>query len=373
MDFLNIGENIVKLRRQKGITQEALADFIGVTKASVSKWETKQSLPDILLLPQLAAFFDVSVDELLGYSPQLTKEQITKHYQDLAQDFAQLPFDKVMEKSQELAKTYYSCYPFLFYLSLLWVNHHMLASNPQEGKEILAMAERLCRRIEENCRDISLCRDAASLKAMINLQQGNVKETAEQLEELTNPYSLERQNDILLIQAYQIMENKEKASAFGQITMYLHLNSLVSAAQQYLIIHLDDKELGEETIRRIDIIAEGYNLETLNPNLMASFNYQTAAFYVTHEENDKALNCLEKYVNLCRDLFRSFYLHGDSYFTSLEQWIDQGQLRENAPRNKKVVWESALAALNNPAFEPIKETPEFKLLFKELAKEGEKQ
>ena len=60
MNALNLAENIIRLRHDKKITQEQLADFVGVTKASVSKWETKQSMPDILLLPQLTAFFDVT-------------------------------------------------------------------------------------------------------------------------------------------------------------------------------------------------------------------------------------------------------------------------------------------------------------------------
>ena len=80
MNTLNFSDNIIRLRHRKKITQEQLADFIGVTKASVSKWETKQSMPDVLLLPRLASFFDVSIDELLGYEPQLSKEQIQKIY-----------------------------------------------------------------------------------------------------------------------------------------------------------------------------------------------------------------------------------------------------------------------------------------------------
>ena len=73
MNFLNISGNLIRLRHEKKVTQEQVADFIGVTKASVSKWETGQSTPDIMLLPQLAAYFDVSVDALLGYEPQLIK------------------------------------------------------------------------------------------------------------------------------------------------------------------------------------------------------------------------------------------------------------------------------------------------------------
>ena len=80
MNTLELSGNLARLRKEKKITQEVLADFMGVTKASVSKWETGQCLPDLLLLPQLAAFFDVSVDELIGYRPQLSAEQAKGAY-----------------------------------------------------------------------------------------------------------------------------------------------------------------------------------------------------------------------------------------------------------------------------------------------------
>ena len=110
MNNLNFSDNIIKLRHNKKITQEQLADFIGVTKGSVSKWETGQSLPDILTLPELAAFFDVTIDELLGYKPQLSREQIHKIYRDLAVAFAEQPFHQVMLKSEDYVKKYYVNY-----------------------------------------------------------------------------------------------------------------------------------------------------------------------------------------------------------------------------------------------------------------------
>ena len=73
MHGLNIAENIIRLRHERKITQKELADFIGVTKASVSKWESGRSIPDVLLLPQIAAFFDVTVDELMGYEVKLSR------------------------------------------------------------------------------------------------------------------------------------------------------------------------------------------------------------------------------------------------------------------------------------------------------------
>ena len=130
MNTLNFSENIIRLRRKRGMTQEQLADFLGVTKASVSKWETKQSLPDLLMLPKLAAFFDVTIDQLLGYEPQLSSEQIQRIYGELAQGFAvQERFEETMDRSRQLVKQYYNCYPFLFNIGSLWVNHFMLAGS----------------------------------------------------------------------------------------------------------------------------------------------------------------------------------------------------------------------------------------------------
>ncbi len=53
-------------RKQLGVTQEQIADYVGVSRAAVSKWEKGLSYPDITLLPKLATYFNVSIDELLG-------------------------------------------------------------------------------------------------------------------------------------------------------------------------------------------------------------------------------------------------------------------------------------------------------------------
>lgn len=60
---------IAELRKAKGITQSELADYLGVSFQSVSKWENGTSMPDITLLPKLSEYFKVSVDEILGLKP----------------------------------------------------------------------------------------------------------------------------------------------------------------------------------------------------------------------------------------------------------------------------------------------------------------
>lgn len=65
---MNIGNKIKMLRKRRGITQEQLAESIGVSFQAVSKWENNIALPDIILAPLLASYFSVSLDELFDFN-----------------------------------------------------------------------------------------------------------------------------------------------------------------------------------------------------------------------------------------------------------------------------------------------------------------
>ena len=61
-----LGKRIVSNRKRVGLTQDKLAEALGITAQAVSKWENDQSCPDISMLPALASIFGISVDALLG-------------------------------------------------------------------------------------------------------------------------------------------------------------------------------------------------------------------------------------------------------------------------------------------------------------------
>ena len=63
---ITLAENVRKLRKERRLTQEQLAEVLGVTTGAVYKWESGMSVPDISLIMEMADFFDTSVDVLLG-------------------------------------------------------------------------------------------------------------------------------------------------------------------------------------------------------------------------------------------------------------------------------------------------------------------
>lgn len=74
---LNIADSIRSLRQEKGITQEELANAIGVTAQAVSKWERGEGYPDITFLPDIAEYFHVTLDVLCGMDKQRKRLEIS--------------------------------------------------------------------------------------------------------------------------------------------------------------------------------------------------------------------------------------------------------------------------------------------------------
>ena len=82
MDQVKIGSFLKELRKEKNLTQEQLAEYLGISACAISQWECDRTSPDISQIPALCHIFDITSDTLLGIDIEKTNEQIVKYLND---------------------------------------------------------------------------------------------------------------------------------------------------------------------------------------------------------------------------------------------------------------------------------------------------
>lgn len=349
MKELNIGRILAKHRHQRNITQDELAEYMGVSKASVSKWETEATYPDITLLPRLAAFFNITIDELMGYEPQMSKEDIRKLYRQLSHDFSVKPFEQVMAHCQELTKKYFSCAPLLYQIGNLYVNHCALAKTPQHSLTVLEEAMALFIHVKEESDNVSLTEQAVNMEAFCLLRLGREAEVIDLLSDCT---TLRMSTETLLSEALQLTGNTRKAKQILQAGTYQVILELLNLLIPYLALCPEDNEIFEETCRRILAITEIFQLKTLHPSSLLTVYLSIAQEYSRRSDKEKSLDILEKYAELAVSDIYPLRLKGDSYFTLLDDWLEEClPLGCSLPREESLVRSDIVKALtDNPLF-----------------------
>lgn len=360
MKELNISKCIIQKRKEKGITQEQLADYIGVSKASVSKWESSQSYPDILLLPEIATYFNITVDELIGYSPQLTKQDIKKIYVKFCKDFATKPFSEVMYEYEHITKEYYSCFPFLLSMVQLLINHYVLSDTEENKKKLLQKCIFLCQRIKEESFVVDEIRQANTLEAIAEMFCSNFTRVIDLLDNTTVPYSGE---DELLVQAYMSVGDAKNAAKTCQVNIYQKIISILSLLTINASMHMSEPVMFETIYQQEKQIIKLFDLKDSVFNAVTGIHLVAAQGYIMQQENEKALNALEEFVDTVCSYTYPLKIRGNSYFDNIDEWIEENIPQgSNTPRDENAVKKSFVEVLYNPIFESIKGDEKYKLL-----------
>lgn len=96
---MKIGERLIELRNEHGITQKELADVLNVTAQAISRWENEQTYPDVELLPRIADFYNVSIDSLFVRNEE---EQLNMLLQNYMLTYDSAIFDKAVNLCNKL-------------------------------------------------------------------------------------------------------------------------------------------------------------------------------------------------------------------------------------------------------------------------------
>ncbi|HGA2944677.1 TPA: helix-turn-helix domain-containing protein [Streptococcus agalactiae] len=324
--MLKIGENILQKRKERGITQEELAEFMMVTKASVSKWETGQSHPDILLLPKLATFFNISVDELIGYDPDLSSAQIQKFYIDLENSVPDAGMDSILEDIKIKIKQYYSCFELLYYMALFILNHCDLATDITKKEEYLEYANNILKRVCEDSKDSILKDKSLSLRAACLISLGKSEEA---LNILPSSDMLSISKDSLVASAYLKTKKENEVDQKLQIMIYKNITDLITLLMMKSSLQNDD---WIETLGRVEDLIETFNLIEINISIVLNFYLSLATHYIEDNNLKLASQYVEKLLNLLiESKEKSFKLRGDEYFNQIDEWLDENLLLSTNP------------------------------------------
>lgn len=130
---MKINEVIRKYRKAVNLTQEQVANYLGVTAPAVNKWENGISYPDITLLAPLARVLKTDVDTLLSFNEELTDIEINKLVEDVSELAQKESFEKAYKRGEELIKEYSNCDVLI--LSIAQVLNVFLRINRVENSE----------------------------------------------------------------------------------------------------------------------------------------------------------------------------------------------------------------------------------------------
>lgn len=364
MKEINIAKVLVGKRKEKGITQDEFANYIGVSKASVSKWETGQSYPDITFLPQIAAYFNISIDDLMDYKPQMPKGDIRRLYHTMSGAFAAEPFEEVMHRCREIIKKYFACFPLLLKMGLLILNHHTFSEDTGKRAASLLEARELFIRVKQESGDAELVKQAQYLEACCSMALGDPQKVLELLE-ITNAPLLPAET--LLASAYQATGKIEDAKITLQVGIYQHIVSLSGLFPAYLMLCENEPESFEEILRRGLAIAEAFDLKRLHPIVFINLYLSAAHGYITQGNKEKALNMLQQYAQTAAGSIYPLELHGDGFFNRMDAWFAGLDLGAAPQHDEKAIRQGMYdSVVNNPDFASIAEDYRFKRVAEKL-------
>ena len=249
---IKISENIKRLRKEKKITQEGLAEIFNVTSAAVSKWENNETYPDITLLFPLSHFFGVSIDELMGYDYMLIEEEIKKVKEEINLAW---PINNDWGKAKELTFAARLKYPndyeimvkYLFFLTGGTADNDIKVLVQYE-KEIF----KVCDIILEGCNVENYRLEAITYKAKVLYAKGDELGALELLNNFPSFYHTRGQK---IEQLYQ----KGTKEFYNQLTQNLYELAIFIGNKLGKQISYNKKLSNVEKLSKVEKLVSLYN------------------------------------------------------------------------------------------------------------------
>jgi len=377
LNEINFATVLISKRREKGITQDELATHIGVSKQSVSKWENGNSYPDIILLPQLASYFNISLDELMGYKPQMTTDDIKKLCAELSDEFSAKPFNDVVCRCREIVKKYFSCFPLLYQIGLLILEHGLELSDEMKKNSAIEGAREIFARVKTLCDDIELKQLALLSEAVCEMELNNPKTVIEILENVKKRFSFHPSVEVMLAQSYRMLGKAYAAKTTLQDAIFESVASICFNVPHYLAISTDCKEHFEKICKRTIQIIEIFNVKVVYPVAIMPFYFEAAKGYLIFGNTETALDMLETYAEIATNNSFSEMPQKDDFFILLGEHRNEKQNGvdfgfSEMKLNKQFIHQGVIdSVVEEPLYATLADEPRYKALIRKLKAQRE--
>lgn len=354
---MNIGSNIKKLRRERDMTQEQLAECLGIAAASVSQWECGKTSPDISQLPVLAHIFEVTTDHLLGVDVDSKDKEIERIVKEAYEFSCRGHRELALPILQEGLRRFPTSHKIMLDLSRAY---HVCARDcplEQETREQYRReAIRLCTKIRVESTDDRLRNGASQILCYLWEQMGEYDEILKLAE--GQPSLFTNYHDYMVRahtgskkyrykQQYVICELTDFIQTIGRINTELEDGTAAYSAEEEI-------EIRKKILALCDIIIEDGNygffrdrVKSQHAALAKTYadlsDAENAVFHL-EQAADHAVQCDTSYDP--QAFYTCLLLRGTSF---------GGVVHNSAINNSQ----DLLNAMHNPRFDFIRDNPRF--------------
>lgn len=192
---IKLGEKIRSLRKERDLSQEVLAQYLGVSFQSVSKWENGSAMPDITMIPAIASFFEISTDELFNFNILEIEKRVEKLCYDAAQFRSTDP-----EKSEKMLRSALRQYPGN---DIILNNLLYTMRSPERNQEVVD----ICKALIESTKHDNVRFDALRILAETYKAMGEYTLCKDTIARIPEIYFTKLQLDALLLEGDDMYES----------------------------------------------------------------------------------------------------------------------------------------------------------------------
>lgn len=347
---MNISDIIRKYRKEIGMTQEQMANQLGVSAPAVNKWENGISYPDISILAPLARLLRIDVNELLSFHEELSEQEIAIFVNQLSENITAKGMEELFQETIDLIKQYPNCNQLILWSAQILNGY--LVMKLQDIVDVRKYEEQIIKWFGQ----VAFCDDAELAKsAQMSLAQSLMKDKkyneAQKLLDKIPPIGFDKR----IAQAQLYTEQEQYDEAFKELEgmLYQSSNSLLSNLLQIIALLCKQKEY-DSALKYAELVSQVSSLFELGSYAGYSFYF---TIYAEMGDKDLAIDALEKMMNGYETMRQA---RSSNLYKHMKFKEDDG-----LDKMKAIILKSFD---KDPSFDFIRNEPRYKKLYDKLIK-----